>query len=137
MISLRQVVQLDEHIRQEVARTECEWERIAKELLNNYHHKFITYNAALIIEVIRRKKGKKAAQEDMFASDYESYLEIGLENEDDYYPNAYLPIWKCKQEMFQKIGYLTSRTQKNAEESLHEIIKEMLEERAENGEINE
>lgn len=137
MISLRQIVQLDEHIRQEVAGTECEWERIAKKLLNVYNHRFITYNEALIIEVIRSKKGKKALQEDMFTADYESFLEIGLETEDDYYPNAYLPIWKCKQEMFQKIGYLTSRTPKKAEESLHEIIKEMLEERAENGDHNE
>lgn len=131
---LRQIVQFDEHIRQEVAAIECKWEVIANEIFNIYHQKFITFNEDLIIEVIRIQKGKEAAQEDLFTPNYESFLEIGVENGDEYYPNAYIPIWKCKQEMFQKVGYLTRRTISDVGKMLHEMMKEMLEERAENGE---
>ncbi|WP_080845761.1 hypothetical protein [Cytobacillus gottheilii] len=134
---MRQIVQLDGHIRQEVAEIECKWEKVAREFSAYYDQKFCMFNEELIIEVIRNQKGKLAAQTDIITPYYESYLEIGIESEDEYYPNAYIPIWKCKQETFQRVGYLTNRTITELGEILHEMIKEMLEDREGNGDYNE
>lgn len=114
-------------MKQEIVRIEAECERIGKELQQIYQKDFHALNEMLVIELIREKKGKCATAEDRFTEDYDSYLELGVEKDDGYYPNAYIPIWKCRREMFQTVGYLTSQSYQDIENKLHEIIGEMQE----------
>ncbi|MDP4108026.1 MAG: hypothetical protein Q8935_24185, partial [Bacillota bacterium] len=56
----------------------------------------------------------------------ESFIEVGIEHDEEYYPNAYIPIWKCKGEWFQKIGYLTRRNNEQLNSMISSLVKEML-----------
>lgn len=102
-------------------------EKVADQISHKYSTAFIEKNQKLIIEVVRGKKGGFASQQHVFDEFYESYLEIGIENEGEYYPNGYLPIWKCKSEWFEKIGYLTNRSLEEIQGDMEAIVLEMIE----------
>lgn len=128
---MKQIVDLHDQTRERIAYIEEECEKLAKKLHNKYKQDFQTVNEYLVVDLVRSIKGRSAANNDVFTFDYESSLEVGIETEDDYFPNAYIPIWKCKQEMFQPVGYLTDLTMDSIEKKMKVMIEEMLSEREE------
>lgn len=114
-------------MKQEIIRIESECGHLGEKLKQSYQKDFHSLNEVIVIELIREKKGQCAKEEDMFTEDYESYLELGVEKDNGYFPNAYIPIWKCRRELFQIVGYLTSQSFQDIENKLHGIISEMLE----------
>ncbi|MDP4083583.1 MAG: hypothetical protein Q8934_03100 [Bacillota bacterium] len=124
---MKQVIQLDQQLKERILNMETEFETICKKLEKANQKYFERYEYQIVIELIRVKSGKGAKSLDIFEDDYESFIEIGIEHEGEYYPNTYIPIWKCKTEWFQKIGYLTKQNNVDLENKLQLIIKEMLE----------
>jgi hypothetical protein len=123
---LKQIIQIDDEQKQKIMAIEKECEIICRELGEKYQPEFNKMDKQLIIELIRKKKGKPAAATDILETDYESFIEVGIEHDEEYYPNAYIPIWKCKGEWFQKIGYLTRRNNEQLNSIISSLVKEML-----------
>lgn len=123
---LKQIIQINDEQKQKIIEIEKECEIICQELEEKYQFEFKYNDKQLVIELIRMKKGKLATALDILEVDYESFIEIGIEQEEEYYPNAYIPIWKCKGEWFQKIGYLTRRTKEQLVIMISSLVKEML-----------
>jgi hypothetical protein len=123
---LKQIIQVDDEQKQKIILLEEECEAICRNLESKYQPEFKRHNQQLVIELIRKKKGKPTTAMDILEIDYESFIEVGIEQAEEYYPNAYIPIWKCKGEWFQKIGYLTRRTTGQLEEMVSSIVNEML-----------
>lgn len=128
---MKQIVDLHDQTRDKIAYIEEECEKLAKKLHNKYKQDFQSVNEYLVVDLVRSIKGRNGANNGVFTFDYESSLEVGIETEDDYFPNAYIPIWKCKQEMFQPVGYLTDLTMDSIEKKMKVMIEEMLSEREE------
>jgi hypothetical protein len=123
---LKQIIQIDDEQKQRIIEIEKECEKICLELIEKFQSEFKKVDKQLVIELIRKKKGKLATPLDVLETDYESFIEVGIEHGEEYYPNAYIPIWKCKGEWFQKIGYLTKRTKEQLTSMISSIVKEML-----------
>lgn len=123
---LEQIIQVDDEQKQKIIEMEKQCEILCRKLEQQYQLGFTRYNQHLVIELIRKKKGKPATALDILEIDYESFIEVGIEHDDEYYPNAYIPIWKCKSEWFQKIGYLTRRTTEQLHDIVSLLVKEML-----------
>lgn len=104
---------------------ELECERLGQKLQTAYKEDFYDLKEDIVIELIRKVKGRPATREDIFNDNYESYLEVGVEKEDVYFPNAYIPVWKCKREMFHTIGLLMNENLVFLEKKLKKIITEM------------
>lgn len=130
---MKQIVELNEQTRNQISAIEQKCEKLAEKLLNNYKTDFQTGGENLVVDLIRTIKGRSASENDVFKVDYESILELGIETEDDFYPNAYIPIWKCKQEMFHSVGYLTNLDIDSIEKKMMIMIEEMLADREEGG----
>jgi hypothetical protein len=128
---LKQIVELNEQTRNQISDIEQKCEKLAEKLLNNYKTDFQTGGENLVVDLIRTIKGRGASENDVFKVDYESILELGIETEDDFFPNAYIPIWKCKQEMFHSVGYLTNLDIDSIEKKMMIMIEEMLADREE------
>lgn len=128
---MKQIVELNEQTRNQISDIEQKCEKLAEKLLNNYKTDFQTGGGNLVVDLIRTIKGRGASENDVFKIDYESILELGIETEDDFYPNAYIPIWKCKQEMFHSVGYLTNLDIDSIEKKMMIMIEEMLADREE------
>lgn len=128
---MKQIVELNEQTRNQISDIEQKCEKLAEKLLNNYKTDFQTGGENLVVDLIRTIKGRGASENDVFKIDYESILELGIETEDDFYPNAYIPIWKCKQEMFHSVGYLTNLDIDSIEKKMMIMIEEMLADREE------
>ncbi|AND41073.1 MULTISPECIES: hypothetical protein [Cytobacillus] len=128
---MKQIVELNEQTRNQISDIEQKCEKLAEKLLNNYKTDFQTGGENLVVDLIRTIKGRSASENDVFKVDYESILELGIETEDDFYPNAYIPIWKCKQEMFHSVGYLTNLDIDSIEKKMMIMIEEMLADREE------
>jgi hypothetical protein len=127
--NLKQIIQIDDEQKQRIIEIEKECEKICLELGEKFQSEFQKVDKQLVIELIRKKKGKLATALDILETDYESFIEVGIERGEEYYPNAYIPIWKCKGEWFQKIGYLTRRTKEQLTNMTFSIIKEMLDDK--------
>jgi hypothetical protein len=123
---LKQIIQIDDEQKRKIIEIEKECEIICQELEGKFQPEFTNNDKQLVIELIRKKKGKLATALDILEVDYESFIEVGIEHDEEYYPNAYIPIWKCKGEWFQKIGYLTRRTKEQLVIMISSLVKEML-----------
>ncbi|QED48286.1 hypothetical protein [Cytobacillus dafuensis] len=134
---MKLIVHLNDQIREEVANIEAECELLGNKLKQIFKEDFHRINEIVVIELIREKKGKPASKGDIFNSSYESYIELGVEKENVYFPNAYIPIWKCKQEMFHTVGYLITLNLQALEKKIKRIILEMWEDHKGELEINE
>lgn len=128
---MKQVVKLNEETRRQISDIEQKCEKLAKKLLNKYKTDFQTEEENLAVDLVRTIKGRHASEIDVFENDYESILELGIETEDEFFPNAYIPIWKCKQEMFHSVGYLTNLDIDSIEKKMMLMIEEMLADRVE------
>jgi hypothetical protein len=128
---LKQVVKLNEESRRQISDIEQKCEKLAEKLLNKYKTDFQTEEENLAVDLVRTIKGRHASENDVFENDYESILELGIETEDEFFPNAYIPIWKCKQEMFHSVGYLTNLDMDSIEKKMMLMIEEMLADRVE------
>ncbi|EWG09731.1 hypothetical protein [Cytobacillus firmus] len=128
---MKQIVMLNEETRRQISDIEQKCEKLAEKLLNKYKTDFQTEEENLAVDLIRTIKGRHASDNDVFENDYESILELGIETEDEFFPNAYIPIWKCKQEMFHSVGYLTSLDIDSIEKKMLIMIQEMLADREE------
>ncbi|MBX9972657.1 hypothetical protein [Cytobacillus firmus] len=128
---MKQIVELNEQTRNQISDIEQKCEKLAEKLINNYKSVFQTGGENLVVDLIRTIKGRCASENDVFKVDYESILELGIETEDDFFPNAYIPIWKCKQEMFHSVGYLTNLDIDAIEKKMIIMIEEMLADREE------
>ncbi|MEH6990294.1 hypothetical protein [Cytobacillus firmus] len=128
---MKQVVKLNEETRRQISDIEQKCEKLAKKLLNKYKTDFQTEKENLAVDLVRTIKGRQSSENDVFETDYESILELGIETEDEFFPNAYIPIWKCKQEMFHSVGYLTNLDIDSIEKKMMLMIEEMLADRAE------
>ncbi|KAF0816198.1 MULTISPECIES: hypothetical protein [unclassified Cytobacillus] len=133
---MKQVVKLNEEIRRQISDIEQKCEKLAEKLLNTYKTDFQTEEGNLVVDLVRTIKGRRASEDDVFEVDYESILELGIETEDEFFPNAYIPIWKCKQEMFHSVGYLTNLDIDSIEKKMILMIEEMLSD-CEEGEMYE
>ncbi|WP_368297110.1 hypothetical protein [Cytobacillus firmus] len=128
---MKQVVKLNEESRRQISDIEQKCEKLAEKLLNKYKTDFQTEEENLAVDLVRTIKGRHASENDVFENDYESILELGIETEDEFFPNAYIPIWKCKQEMFHSVGYLTNLDIDSIEKRMMLMIEEMLADRVE------
>ncbi|KML42391.1 hypothetical protein ABE67_06635 [Cytobacillus firmus] len=128
---MKQVVKLNEESRRQISDIEQKCEKLAEKLLNKYKTDFQTEEENLAVDLVRTIKGRHASENDVFENDYESILELGIETEDEFFPNAYIPIWKCKQEMFHSVGYLTNLDIDSIEKKMMLMIEEMLADRVE------
>lgn len=124
---MRQIVHLTEQLKLEVGKFEEKCAETGRKLQKMYENEFGGLGETLIIELIREIKGKPARNEDQFSNGYESYLEIGVENKGIYFPNGYIPIWKCKQEMFHHVGNLINLSIEALESKLKQMIDEIFE----------
>ncbi|WP_059170786.1 hypothetical protein [Bacillus sp. FJAT-27445] len=125
---MKQIIHFDDRLKEVILDLESACERVCKALQTRYQPEFAALGQKLVLELIRSKKGKKQPEGECFNDDYESFIEIGLENEEDYFPNGYIPVWKCKEEWFQKTGYLTEKDENKIQEMAEAMVKEMLEE---------
>ncbi|MEK5106172.1 hypothetical protein MHI57_05315 [Cytobacillus sp. FSL K6-0129] len=121
VVSMRQIVQMNDNMKKEVVQVEQTCEMLIAEMLRHYKQ-----HEHLVIEFIRCKKGKEAQHDQCLESDYQSFIEVGLEEEDEYFPHGYIPVWKCKQEEFQKIGYITDDTYEIIKNKLSNMIEETI-----------
>ncbi|MCM3704920.1 MULTISPECIES: hypothetical protein [Cytobacillus] len=128
---MKQVVNLNEETRRQISDIEKKCEKLSEELLNKYKTDFQTEEENLVVDLVRTIKGRHASENDVFENDYESIMELGIETEEEFFPNAYIPIWKCKQEMFHSVGYLTNLDIDSIEKKLLLMIEEMLADRIE------
>ncbi len=124
-VTLKQISHLNEQIRQEIMDIESECEYLGQKMEDVFKEDFHELKEQIVIELIREVKGRPASREDIFNENYESYLEVGVEKDDIYFPNAYIPVWKCKREMFHSIGLLMSDNLNVLEKKLSNIITEM------------
>lgn len=131
MILLLQVVEFNKQLMEHIIELENQCSSLCQKLQEKFFKDFQKVHVQLTVDVIRNLKGKKADQKNIFDENYESFIEIGLEEEEDYYPNTYIPIWKCKKEMFHQIGYLTKTDMVTIENKIIHILQEMLEDRKE------
>ncbi|KOP83082.1 hypothetical protein ACFFHH_07375 [Cytobacillus solani] len=122
---MKQIPHLNEQIRQEIMNIELQCERLGQKLETIFTDDFHELKEQIVIELIREVKGRPAKSEDIFNENYESYLEVGVEKKDVYFPNAYIPVWKCKREMFHSIGLLMNDNLNLLEKKLCKIITEM------------
>jgi hypothetical protein len=124
---LNQIIHLDKQLEEDIIQFERDCEIICRKLEQKFQAKFEQLDPQIVIELIRIKNGKSAGSLDVFEDDYESFIELGLEHEGEYFPNSYIPLWKCKTEWFLKIGYLTNRNLNEIEKIIALIANEMLE----------
>jgi hypothetical protein len=127
--TLKQFGQLDELLEDKVVLLETTCEEISKQLQTQYQPQFENEGQRILIEVIRSKNGKCAKKHDLYEEDYQSSIEIGIEADGEYYPNGYIPLWKCKREWFEKLGYLTSKSPEEIRKHIEAIVIDMLEEK--------
>jgi hypothetical protein len=123
---LKQIIQLDSKLEKEIILLEKECELICQKLEQVIQAENEKNDKRIIIELIRIKNGKSTFATDVFEADYESFIELGFEHDGEYFPNGYIPIWKCKTEWFQKIGYLTNRSLDELEKIIGLIANEVL-----------
>jgi hypothetical protein len=71
-----------------------------------------------------------AQSSEIYHDCYQSFIEVGIEKDEEFYPNAYIPIWRCKKDFFQKIGYFTNFDIEGIRCKIMLIIEEMLQEKA-------
>jgi len=128
---LRQIVNFNEQLKVEIENFEHSCQQMCAFLEEKYQQAFQVYNARLLIEFMRTLKGNLANPTDLDQDCYESFIEIGIEKDDEYFPNAYIPVWRCKKEYFQKIGYYTKYDIEGIERKITLIIEEMLQEKKE------
>lgn len=131
MKSLLQVVEFNKQLKDDIMVLENECASVCKKLEAEYADDFQNLGVKVLLECVRTVKGKVTNQNDILEDFYESYVEIGIEKEEEYYPNAYIPIWRCKKEMFQDIGYLTKYDAARMEGKIRCILEEMLQEKLE------
>ncbi|EIJ78528.1 hypothetical protein PB1_13259 [Bacillus methanolicus PB1] len=92
---MRQIFQLDDKLRTEIMEFEKSCEEICRSQQKKFEDLFNKKRKRLTVELIREKKGKIAAANDIFEENYESYIETGIEEDGEYFPDAYIPVWKC------------------------------------------
>lgn len=125
---VKQIIQLDDELKAHIHVLVAEGEKVCKKLTVEYQADFETLNQRLVIEVIRIQNGKSARTLDVFENNYECFIEVGIEEGDEYYPNGYIPIWKVRTEWFQKVGYLMDHNFDEIEAIITSIVEEMLDE---------
>lgn len=123
---MKQITTLDEDIRTKVVQLENTCEQMINKVKQLLHTTDIEDDREIIVEFIRLRKGSLAKQDEIFDNDYESLIEIGLEINEEYYPNAYIPIWKCKSEWFERLGYMTNDQPNELESKICKMIQEII-----------
>ncbi|MDQ0155082.1 hypothetical protein [Robertmurraya andreesenii] len=131
-----QVVELNEQLRDYILNLETASSVICSRLEERYRQEFEKFGVEISIEFLRTRKGKMAESNQIFEEHYESYIEIGIEEEQEYFPNAYIPIWRCRKEMFQNIGYLTKNDPTTIEKKINCLVEEMIHDRIEETDRN-
>lgn len=126
-----QVVDFNEQLEEHIMNLEQACAIIAIKLEEKFRSDFQKIGVDIVVDFIRTVRGQKAEKDDVFVEHYESFIEIGFEEEYEYFPNTYIPIWKIKKEMFQGIGYLTRDGLKDIEGKVECILTEMLQDRQE------
>ncbi|MDZ5474644.1 hypothetical protein SM124_23670 [Bacillus sp. 31A1R] len=125
---MKQVVEFNEQLKVTIMELEKTCEHIANQMERKHSKDFSENAQKIIVELVRGMKGKAATENDVFEEDYESYIEVAIECGEEYHPNAYIPIWKCKNEWFQMVGYITTSNSSDIELKLDHIVREILEE---------
>jgi len=133
---LLQVVELNEQLRDYILNLETASSVICSRLEERYRQEFEKFGVEISIEFLRTRKGKMGESNQIFEEHYESYIEIGIEEEQEYFPNAYIPIWRCRKEMFQNIGYLTKNDPTTIEKKINCLVEEMIHDRIEETDRN-
>ncbi|MDE3839254.1 hypothetical protein C0966_07795 [Bacillus methanolicus] len=125
---MKQIFQLDDKLKTEIIEFEKSCEQICMRQQKKFEDLFKKKGKRLTVELIREKKGKIAAANEIFEENYESYIETGIEEDGEYFPDAYIPVWKCKKDWFQTVGYVNEDPPSAIETKLEKMILEMLEE---------
>lgn len=127
-----QIVDFSSELERRIEKLEEECIEITGRLEQCYRSFFESYGMKIIIELVRTRDGKNVSKPSVFSDNYQSFIEIALEDEnEEYFPNAYIPIWKCKKELFYPVGYLTKWDTKVIEKKIKLILHDMLRERME------
>lgn len=126
-----QVVEFNKQLKNDIMLLENECASVCKKLEEEYSLDFQNLGVRIMLDCVRTVKGKLTNQNNILEDFYESYVEIGIEKEEEYYPNAYIPIWRCKKEMFQDLGYLTKYDAVGMEKKIRCILQEMLHDKLE------
>lgn len=127
--NLLQVIEFNKQLKSKIIELENESTIICKKLEQQYREEFQKLGTEITVECLRTLKGQLTEQINVFEEHYESFVEIGIEEDDEYFPNAHIPIWKCKKEMFQQIGYLTKNSSSALENKMNCMIQEILHEK--------
>ncbi|WP_043933700.1 hypothetical protein [Bacillus sp. EB01] len=125
---MKHIIHFDNKLKEEIKNLEAGCVEVCISVCKEYQPHFKEREQQLVLELMRTQKGNRKADKDCFEDEYESFIEIGIEQDEDYFPNGYIPIWKCKEEWFQKTGYLTDKNLNDLEEVLRAMVLEMLEE---------
>lgn len=123
---MKQIIPVNDELKIKITEIEKNCEIICKRLAAKYQANFSQFDAQVVIELIRIQNGRPASEKDLVEGDYESFIEIGFDQRGEYYPNSRIPIWKCKNEWFQKIGYVTRRDTHQLEIMISELVNEMM-----------
>ncbi|MET3695985.1 hypothetical protein SAMN05877753_102483 [Bacillus oleivorans] len=123
---MKPILELKESVRIQVHQLESECERICEKILNDYSQKFSKLGVTLNIELVRTRKQYEVNQDQLFSKDYHSFIEIGIEKKHEYFTNTVVSIWKCKEEWFNLVGYITESSKQNIEQNIKEVIHEMI-----------
>ncbi|MEQ2529670.1 hypothetical protein WMO40_23650 [Bacillaceae bacterium CLA-AA-H227] len=126
-----QVIDFNNQVKNQILTLENKCSDMCKRMEEKHREEFQKLDAHLTIECLRTLKGKIVDQTSVFEPCYESFIEIGIEKDEEYYPNAYIPIWRCKSELFHEVGYMTKYSFLEIEKKVDYMIQEMLQERLE------
>lgn len=129
---MEQIIQFDNQLMEKILILEEECQKLSEQFKLQFQTEF-QQGQSLSIDVVRLRKGKEASSDDLFEEDYESFIEIGLEHDGEYFPNGYIPLWKCKCEWLQKTGYLTCREIDDIKKTLTALLNEMVEDYGQEG----
>lgn len=126
---MKQIIQVDDNLKKKIIDLEIAVEALCQKLEQKFQPEFKNNGRYLVIELLRTKNGEVTTNEEILENYYESSVEIGIEHGEEYFPNTSIPVWKCKTEWFQKIGYLTNKNTMELQKMISSLVMEMLDDK--------
>ncbi|GAA0336369.1 hypothetical protein GCM10008967_28420 [Bacillus carboniphilus] len=123
---MKPILELNQDIQNKIQEIEHQCEFLCKQVSSLFTNNFKEHDLELIVEFLRTKNKHVTKEQNYFQKEYHSFIEVGIEKDGEYIPNARLSIWKCKEEWFKLVGYITEYPTEKIEEFVKETIKEMM-----------
>jgi hypothetical protein len=122
---MRQLTSMNEEVKSRIISFERQCELLCQDLYHQYRDCFKN-SGELVVDFLRKKKCKIASATEMFDPGYESFIEIGIERDEEFYSYQYITIWKCRNEWCQRIGYSTPFSIEELRQTIVHTIEEMM-----------